>query len=57
MEWFTVALAVSCTLLKREHLRWKLHFKDKELEAAVEKMMIDKGSGFSAFAPSEFLYI
>jgi hypothetical protein len=26
-----------------------LHFKDEELEAALEKMMIDKGSGFSAF--------
>jgi hypothetical protein len=31
-----------------------LHFKDKAIEAAVEKMMMDKGSGFSAFAPSEF---
>jgi hypothetical protein len=34
-----------------------LHFKDEELEAAVEKMLMDKGSGFSAFAPTEFLYV
>jgi hypothetical protein len=34
-----------------------LHFEDEELEAAVEEMMIYTGSGFSAFAPSEFLYI
>jgi hypothetical protein len=42
MEWFTEALAVSCTLLKREHPSRKLHFKDEELEAAVEKMTMDK---------------